>query len=73
MCLPDKTKWAITQDCPYDLRITKKEMLKWQAEDVVRQAMQNSPEFKQAVQQTMKELGQVQKNASNIISGKGKR
>ena len=53
--------------------ITKKEMLKWQAEDVVRQAMQNSPEFKQAVQQTMKELGQVQKNASNIISGKGKR
>jgi len=51
---------------------SKKEMLRWQAEDVVKQAMLNSPEFKQAVQQTMKELESVQKNAARTIRGKKK-
>jgi len=53
-----------------DMRPTKQEMLKWQAEDVVRQAMMNTPSFKKAVRQTMKDLKVTQKNAVKNLKGK---
>ena len=49
---------------------TKEQQLKWQAEDVVRQAMVNTPSFKKAVRQTMKDLKVTQKNAVKNLKGK---
>ena len=42
---------------------TEVERLKWSAEDLVRRSLEDTPAFKKAVKQTMKELKQVQKSA----------
>ena len=48
----------------------KDEMLKWQAEDIVRQSVQNTPSFKKAVRQTMKELKKIQSSAIKTLKKK---
>ena len=45
----------------------KNQQLRWQAEDIVRQAVSNTPSFKKAVNATMKEIKSVQKQATKIV------
>ncbi len=49
---------------------SKTEMLRWQAEDVVRTAVTSTPEFKKAVTQTMAELKKVQAKAAKTVKAK---
>ena len=48
----------------------KNEELKWQAEDIVRKAIEGTPGYKKAVRQTITELRQVQKVAAKTIRHK---
>ena len=51
---------------------SKEQQLRWQAEDIVRQSIQNTPSYKKAVNATVKQLKTVQKQATKIIKGKKK-
>lgn len=51
-------------------KISKEQELRWQAESVVRQAVENTPLFKKAVSQTIKQLKRTQKDAVNILKNK---
>jgi len=44
-----------------------KSEIEWQAESVVRHAVENTPQFKKAVKQTMTELKKVQKTAQKTV------
>lgn len=52
------------------MKDTSKEELKWQAESVVRHAVETTPQFKKAVKQTMTELKRVQKTAQKTVRKK---
>lgn len=51
-------------------KANKAEQLKWQAEDIVKQSIQNTPSYKKAVRETIKQLKTVQKQAAKIIKSK---
>ena len=46
----------------------KAEQLKWQAEDLVNQAMRETPQYKKAVKITLKEIKANESKARNIIT-----
>lgn len=55
-----------------DMGPSKAEQLRWQAEDIVRQSIKNTPAYNKAVRETVKQLKTVQKQAAKIIKNKGK-
>lgn len=50
---------------------SKDDQLRWKAEDIVRESLVNSPAYKAAVRETMKQLRTVQKDAAARLK-KGK-
>ena len=53
-----------------DKKPSNDEMLKWDAESIVRKAIEKTPAYNQAIRETMKQLRQTQQQARKIISGK---
>jgi len=45
----------------------KEQQLRWQAEEIVRQAITNTPQFKTAVHETMKSLKSLQKKTLRTV------
>jgi len=50
--------------------MSSKEALKWRAEEVVRTAVENTPQYKKAVRQAMGELKKAQKAAQKTMRRK---
>jgi len=54
-------------------KLSKAEQLRWQAEDVVREAIKNTPSYEKAVRQTIRHLKETQNIARNTLRGNKKK
>jgi hypothetical protein len=48
----------------------KEDPLRWKAEDLVRSSLENTPAYKKAVRQAMKEMKTTQRNVKKTLRGK---
>lgn len=49
---------------PSSVKADKAEQLKWRAEDIVRDAMKNTPAYKAAIKQAVRDLKAAEKSAA---------
>ena len=49
---------------------SKDDRIKWQAEDIVRRSLENTPGYKKTIRQAMKDIRAAEKQAKKTLKGK---